>query len=42
MLLNVVRRSEGIAELADALEQSEVRPTKPSVFSVKSTEFQSR
>ncbi|MFE2715315.1 hypothetical protein ACFXKI_25885 [Streptomyces mirabilis] len=27
--LNVVRRSEGFAELAEALEQSEVRPAKP-------------
>ncbi|MDX2855174.1 hypothetical protein [Streptomyces scabiei] len=39
--LNVVRRSEGFAKLADTLEQSDVRPAKPSFFGVKSTEFQS-
>ncbi|WP_333745974.1 hypothetical protein [Streptomyces sp. IBSBF 2950] len=39
--LNVVRRSEGFVKLADALEQSEVRPAKPSFFGVNSTEFQS-
>ena len=39
--LNVVRRSEGFAELADRLEQSEVRPAKPSFYGVQSTEFQS-
>lgn len=38
--LNVVRRSEGFVKLADTLEQSEVRPAKPTFFGVKSTEFQ--
>ncbi|MEU8544723.1 hypothetical protein AB0C52_32800 [Streptomyces sp. NPDC048717] len=38
--LNVVRRSEGFAPLADTLEQSEVRPAKPTFYGVKSTEFQ--
>ncbi|MCX5589592.1 hypothetical protein [Streptomyces erythrochromogenes] len=39
--LTVVRRSEGFAPLADTLEQSEVRPAKPTFYGVKSTEFQS-
>ncbi|MFE9360310.1 hypothetical protein ACFYPB_40435 [Streptomyces olivaceoviridis] len=39
--LNVVRRSEGFAQLAATLEQSEVRPAKPTFYGVKSTEFQS-
>lgn len=39
--LNVVRRSEGFIKLADALEQSDVRPANPSFCGVKSTEFQS-
>ncbi|MEU6482066.1 hypothetical protein ABZ858_35370 [Streptomyces sp. NPDC047017] len=39
--LNVVRRSEGFAPLADTLEQSEVRPAKPTFYGVQSTEFQS-
>ncbi|WP_329203554.1 hypothetical protein [Streptomyces sp. NBC_01435] len=30
----------GFAPLADALEQSEVRPAKPSFYGVKSREFQ--
>ncbi|MFH9426295.1 hypothetical protein [Streptomyces sp. NPDC017529] len=38
--LNVVRRSEGFAKLADTLEQGEVRPAKPTFHGVKSTEFQ--
>ncbi|MFL4953282.1 hypothetical protein ACJ6WE_39825 [Streptomyces sp. MMS24-I31] len=38
--LNVVRRSEGFVKLADTLEQSEVRPAKPTFFGVNSTEFQ--
>ncbi|MFF1690762.1 hypothetical protein [Streptomyces sp. NPDC058254] len=39
--LGVVRRSEGFAKLADTLEQSDVRPAKPSFFGVCSTEFES-
>ncbi|MFF8919007.1 hypothetical protein ACF08M_38360 [Streptomyces sp. NPDC015032] len=39
--LNVVRRSEGFVKLADTLEQSEVRPAKPTFYGVTSTEFQS-
>lgn len=39
--LNVVRRSEGFAKLADSLERSEVRPANPSFYGVKSTLFQS-
>ncbi|MFJ3043828.1 hypothetical protein ACSCBZ_46000 [Streptomyces niveiscabiei] len=39
--LNVVRRSETFAPLADTLEQSTVRPAKPTFYGVKSTEFQS-
>ena len=38
--LNVVRRSEGFVKLADTLEQSEVRPAKPTFHGVQSTEFQ--
>ncbi|MZE72649.1 hypothetical protein [Streptomyces sp. SID5789] len=38
--LNVVRRSEGFVQLADTLEQSEVRPAKPSFYGVTSREFQ--
>ncbi|WP_327379025.1 hypothetical protein OG393_34645 (plasmid) [Streptomyces sp. NBC_01216] len=38
--LNVVRRSEGFVKLADTLEQSEVRPAKPSFYGVQSREFQ--
>ncbi|MEU0215181.1 hypothetical protein ABZ281_08670 [Streptomyces sp. NPDC006265] len=38
--LNVVRRSETFAPLADTLEQSEVRPAKPSFYGVTSREFQ--
>jgi hypothetical protein len=38
--LNVVRRSETFAPLADTLEQSTVRPAKPSFYGVKSREFQ--
>ncbi|MFI1701492.1 hypothetical protein ACH419_36815 [Streptomyces bobili] len=40
--LNVVRRSEGFARLADTLEQSEVRPAHATFYGVKSTEFQER
>ncbi|MEU1458431.1 hypothetical protein [Streptomyces avermitilis] len=40
--LNVVRRSEGFAKLADTLEQSEVRPANATFYGVKSTEFQER
>jgi len=40
--LNVVRRSEGFARLADTLEQSEVRPANATFDGVKSTEFQER
>ncbi|WP_042428019.1 hypothetical protein [Streptacidiphilus anmyonensis] len=36
----VVRRSSGFAAMADALEQSTVRPAKASFYKVKSTEFQ--
>lgn len=39
--LNVVRRSETFAPLADTLEQSTVRPAKTTFYGVKSTEFQS-
>ncbi|MFD5065184.1 hypothetical protein [Streptomyces sp. NPDC058394] len=39
--LGVVRRSEGFVKLADALEQSDVRPANATFFGVKSTEFQS-
>ncbi|MER5227970.1 hypothetical protein [Streptomyces flaveus] len=38
--LDVVRRSEGFVKLADTLEQSEVRPAKPSFYGVNSREFQ--
>ncbi|MFD7667752.1 hypothetical protein [Streptomyces sp. NPDC059788] len=38
--LNVVRRSAGFVQLADTMEQSEVRPPKPTFLGVKSTEFQ--
>ncbi|WP_031511416.1 hypothetical protein [Streptomyces megasporus] len=38
--LNVVRRSEGFVALADSLEESPVRPAKPSFYGVKSREFQ--
>ncbi|MFE7676770.1 hypothetical protein ACFU5N_31735 [Streptomyces albidoflavus] len=38
--LNVVRRSEGFVQLANTLEQSEVRPAKPSFYGVTSREFQ--
>lgn len=38
--LNVVRRSETFAPLADTLERSEVRPAKPSFYGVTSREFQ--
>ncbi|MET9462183.1 hypothetical protein ABZY05_45515 [Streptomyces canus] len=38
--LNVVRRSETFAPLADTLEQSTVRPAKPTFCGVKSKEFQ--
>ncbi|MEV8529224.1 hypothetical protein AB0451_34635 [Streptomyces sp. NPDC052000] len=38
--LDVVRRSETFAPLADSMEQSEVRPAKPSFYGVKSREFQ--
>ncbi|MFD5065882.1 hypothetical protein [Streptomyces sp. NPDC058394] len=37
---DVVRRSEGFAKMADTLEQSEVRPAKPTFYGVKSKEFQ--
>jgi hypothetical protein len=39
--LNVVRRSETFAPLADTLEQSTVRPAKPTFYGVKSREFES-
>lgn len=39
--LSVVRRSEAFAALADTLEQSPVRPAKPSFYGVRSTEFDS-
>ncbi|MBT1184997.1 hypothetical protein HET69_13430 [Streptomyces sp. CJ_13] len=39
--LNVVRRSQTFAPLADSMAQSEVRPAKPTFYGVKSTEFQS-
>lgn len=39
--LGVVRRGQGFAELADTLEQSTVRPAKPSFYGVHSTEFDS-
>ncbi|WP_333770213.1 hypothetical protein [Streptomyces sp. IBSBF 2435] len=39
--LRVVRRSEGFAVLADTLEQGSVRPAKPSLYGVRSTEFDS-
>ncbi|CAL9675603.1 hypothetical protein [Streptomyces sp. WG4] len=38
--LDVVRRSETFAPLADSMEQSQVRPAKPSFYGVKSREFQ--
>ncbi|MFD9285973.1 hypothetical protein ACFWD7_54075 [Streptomyces mirabilis] len=38
--LNVVRRSEGLAKLADTLDQSEVRPANATFYGVKNTEFQ--
>jgi hypothetical protein len=37
--LSVVRRSKVFAALADTLEQSSVRPAKPSFYGVRSTEF---
>ncbi|WP_329579796.1 hypothetical protein [Streptomyces sp. NBC_01361] len=38
-LLEVVRRSETFAPLADSMEQSEVRPAKPTFYGVKRKEF---
>ncbi|MFE1036814.1 hypothetical protein ACFW40_33595 [Streptomyces sp. NPDC058807] len=38
--LDVVRRSETFAPLADSMAQSQVRPAKPSFYGVKSREFQ--
>ncbi|MCT2546280.1 hypothetical protein [Streptomyces atratus] len=38
--LDVVRRSDTFAPLADSMAQSEVRPAKPSFYGVKSREFQ--
>ncbi|MGW1007724.1 hypothetical protein [Streptomyces sp. NPDC002520] len=38
--LDVVRRSETFAPLADSMAQSEVRPAKPTFYGVKSKEFQ--
>ncbi|MFF1545976.1 MULTISPECIES: hypothetical protein [Streptomyces] len=38
--LNVVRRSETFAPLADSMEESKARPAKPSFYGVKSREFQ--
>ncbi|MEU3901923.1 hypothetical protein [Streptomyces sp. NPDC045251] len=38
--LDVVRRSETFAPLADSMEQSQVRPAKPSFYGVQSREFQ--
>ncbi|MER7196344.1 hypothetical protein CG723_22545 [Streptomyces sp. CB01635] len=38
--LEVVRHSETFAALADSMEQSEVRPAKPTFYGVKSMEFQ--
>ncbi|MGV2917295.1 hypothetical protein [Streptomyces alfalfae] len=38
--LDVVRRSETFAPLADTLERSEVRPAKASFYGVTSREFQ--
>ena len=36
----LVLRSEGFVKLADTLEQSNVRPAKPSFYGVQSREFQ--
>ncbi|MFF9691437.1 hypothetical protein [Streptomyces sp. NPDC014623] len=38
--LDVVRRSETFAPLADSMAQSEARPAKPSFHGVQSREFQ--
>ncbi|MBP5904636.1 MULTISPECIES: hypothetical protein [Streptomyces] len=38
--LDVVRRSETFAPLADSMEESKARPAKPSFYGVKSREFQ--
>lgn len=38
--LEVVRRSEAFAPLADEVEKSPVRPAKPTFYGVQSTEFQ--
>ncbi|GGP32250.1 hypothetical protein GCM10018980_68900 [Streptomyces capoamus] len=38
--LDVVRRSETFAPLADSMAQSQVCPAKPSFYGVKSREFQ--
>lgn len=37
--LGVVRRSDGFAELADALESSPVRPANASFYGVQTKEF---
>ncbi|MDX2854437.1 hypothetical protein PV342_39725 [Streptomyces sp. PA03-3a] len=39
--LSAVRRGQGFTELADALEQSTVRPAMPSFYRVRTTAFQS-
>ncbi|GGT84636.1 hypothetical protein [Streptomyces violascens] len=38
--LDVVRRSETFAPLADSMAESQARPAKPSFYGVKSREFQ--
>lgn len=38
-LLEVIRRGETFAPLTDSMEQSEVRPAKPTFYDGKSKEF---